>query len=973
MGNIGVSQKSFAEQLTITEVEFGSECSFVGDKAFNGCSSLEKINEGNVIEEIGASAFAGTNIKSVQFNELTKLGSNAFDSCSNLENISIPICKDIPKKAFKNCTSLKSISISPFGEVVEIGERAFQGCTSLSNANIDNSDTKIGAGAFQDCTSLSSLKLNNCIEIGSSAFSGCTGLTQIDLSKCSSIPEFAFFNCTNLKKIYIRKNDVKCTLDDVNAFHCDDGSSEQDKKIEGFKVYVPRGDIFNSYKNDENWGKYNIVYIVESKQIMYNSSDKKIIGNSEGEDIDGSYDSDGIVRYTNTYNEKDNYGLIEFDSDLLSLNDQIFKDSDTLLNVELPSKCKRIGEYEFSGCINLGSIGFQDDTKLEYIDDFAFQNCKSLTEFTIPQSVESLGDGVFDGCVGIKKFEGKFATYNGKAVVCNGKLIHVLNIDNHRRLNISDIDSNITHLGKKCFRGHKSLRRIDIPKSITSIGDNAFEDCENIYEIHFAGETPATLGEDVFKNVTKDFKILVPEASFEKYYEKWKDYSIWDHVYPKHETKSMIYFTKNNKAVSPNENYKEYVINTEPINKGNRTYFKITSKNNVTYIPVNFLSGETSISKVIISEDITSIGDNAFSDCSNLDYIYLSDNILFLGAYCFKGNGIKRIHLPEPPEGKKLQYGINPFVGCSNLEEFVAYQEKYTSTDNRCYIDYVNDNSILRCFAPAGITEEYKIPKGIKKIGNYAFNNCDGLTSITISNDVTEIGNYSFKDCTKLQNVTIGISVTEIGSYAFEYCDSLTSVTIPDGVTSIGSEAFRYCSSLTSVTIPDSVTEIGEIAFSGCTSLTSVTIGNRVTSIGDHTFSGCTSLTSVTIPDSVTEIGRQAFEGCTSLTSVTIGNRVTSIGRDAFYYCISLTSVTIGNSVTSIGRYAFEDCSSLAEVYCKPITPPTGSFAMFNSNASGRKIYVPTASVDAYKSAEYWKDYASDIVGTEFPIENNEI
>jgi hypothetical protein len=455
MGNIGVSQESFAGQLTITEVEFGSECSFVGDKAFNGCSSLEKIkyNEeinGNVIEEIGVSAFAGTNIKSVQFNKLTKLGSNAFDSCSNLENISIPICKDIPEEAFKNCTSLKSISISPFGEVVEIGERAFQGCTSLSNANIDNSDTKIGAGAFQDCTSLRSLKLNNCIEIGNSAFNGCTDLTQIDLSKCSSIPEKAFFNCTNLQKIYIRKYDVKCTLDDVNAFHYYNESSKLDKKIEGLKVYVPR-DYLDSYKDDEKWSEYNIVYIVEPNQIMYDSSNREIIGNSEGEDIDSSYDSDGIVRYTNIYNEVDYYGLIEFDSNLLSLNDQIFKDSKTLLNVELPSKCKRIGEYEFSGCINLGSIGFQDDTELEYIDDFAFQNCKSLTEFTIPQSVESLGDGVFDGCVGIKKFEGKFATYNGKAVVCNGKLIHVLNIDNHRRLNISDIDSNITHLGKKMF------------------------------------------------------------------------------------------------------------------------------------------------------------------------------------------------------------------------------------------------------------------------------------------------------------------------------------------------------------------------------------------------------------------------------------------------------------------------------------------------------------------------------------------
>ena len=93
---------------------------------------------------------------------------------------------------------------------------------------------------------------------------------------------------------------------------------------------------------------------------------------------------------------------------------------------------------------------------------------------------------------------------------------------------------------------------------------------------------------------------------------------------------------------------------------------------------------------------------------------------------------------------------------------------------------------------------------------------------------------------------------------------------------------------------------------------------------------------------------------------------VTSIGDYAFYYCTSLTSVTIPDSVTSIGNEAFGVCISLTSVYCKPTTPPAGGSDMFNNNAKGRKIYVPRNSVDAYKAAEYWSDYASYIEGYDF-------
>lgn len=117
-----------------------------------------------------------------------------------------------------------------------------------------------------------------------------------------------------------------------------------------------------------------------------------------------------------------------------------------------------------------------------------------------------------------------------------------------------------------------------------------------------------------------------------------------------------------------------------------------------------------------------------------------------------------------------------------------------------------------------------------------------------------------------------------------------------------------------------------------------------VTSLGNYAFYNCDNLTNVTIPDSVTEIGESAFEGCDNLTSVTIPDSVTEIGGSAFYSCDNLTSV-----------------------YCMATTPPAlGGFIAFDNNGSGRKIYVPHESVDAYKKAKGWREYANAIVGYDF-------
>ena len=228
------------------------------------------------------------------------------------------------------------------------------------------------------------------------------------------------------------------------------------------------------------------------------------------------------------------------------------------------------------------------------------------------------------------------------------------------------------------------------------------------------------------------------------------------------------------------------------------------------------------------------------------------------------------------------------------------------------------------------------IGDGVKKIPDYLFSNCTGLTSVTIPNGVTSIGEDAFLSCTNLTSVKIPDSVTSIWGGAFSGCTGLTSVTIGNGVTSIRDDAFSGCTGLTSVTIPNGVTSIGDWAFYGCTGLTSVTIPDSVTSIGYGAFEDCAGLTSVTIPDSVTSIGNDAFKNCTGLTEIyynakaadlgnafvfsnagtssdglraVIGDSVEHIPAYLFYSCSSLTSVTIGVGVTSIGSRAFNDCS----------------------------------------------------------------
>ena len=309
-------------------------------------------------------------------------------------------------------------------------------------------------------------------------------------------------------------------------------------------------------------------------------------------------------------------------------------------------------------------------------------------------------------------------------------------------------------------------------------------------------------------------------------------------------------------------------------------------------------------------------------------------------------------------------------------------------------VTLIGRSAFYGCSSLTSIT----IPEGVTSIGDYAFYGCSSLTSITIHECITSIGEWSFFDCSSLKRVNISnlsvwykisfspvgnplcnganlyvnnelvtdivipSDITSVNPYLFHGCTSIRSVVIPEGVMSIGGSAFSGCSSLTNITIPEGVVSIGGSAFHGCSSLTSITIPESVVSIGESAFSDCTNLTNITIPESVTFIDIWSFSGCSSLTSITIPESVTSIGGAVFRDCSSLTSITIPEGVTSIGDYAFYGCSSLENVYCRATTPPVlEGYQVFDKNPSNRRIIVPIGSGEAYKTATYWKEYASSI------------
>ena len=322
------------------------------------------------------------------------------------------------------------------------------------------------------------------------------------------------------------------------------------------------------------------------------------------------------------------------------------------------------------------------------------------------------------------------------------------------------IPDGVTNIGNYTFRNCTGLTSIKIPKNVTSIGKNAFDGCTDLKEVLL--ENGSTLTSES----------LGVDASIIKTY--WNEGDL-----------TWTLTADGTLTISGKGAMKNYDANNSPV-----------------------AQKTDSVKKVVIQEGVTSIGDYAFFDCSNLTDITIPESVTSIEECAFQN--------------------------CSSLTDIT-------------------------------------IPGSVTSIGECAFQGCSSLTSIEIPSSVTSIGDDAFYGTPWLTNKRQeNNSLVIVNGILIDGRTCSGKVTIPDGVTSIGYRAFQNCTGLTSITIPKSVTSIGDSAFFECAELTSINIPEGVTSIGKHAFFECAELTGIKIPSSVTSIGDCAFSACNKLPEITV-------------------------------------------------------------------------------------------------------
>ena len=436
-------------------------------------------------------------------------------------------------------------------------------------------------------------------------------------------------------------------------------------------------------------------------------------------------------------------------------------------------------------------------------------------------------------------------------------------------------------------------------------GKYAGETVDDLYVTSFASVESGTCGENVKWTLTKDGTLTISG------------------------TGAMVDYPYSTSAPwrSFRSQVKTVVIENGVTSIGNNAFYNcssltsVTIPSSVTSIGNNAFYDCTSLTSVTIPGSVTSIGDRAFYGCSSLTDVYYGG--YGIGWLAVDGHG-------QIPDSATVHFKDNLYDSgtCGkNVNWMLDAGGTLTISGTGAMADYYS--ALYRGSAPW-----YNIRSQVKKV--------------LIKSGVTSIGRHAFKDCKSLTSVTIPDSVTRIGGYAFEDCTSLTSITIPHSVGEIEEYAFVCCAALTCMTIPNSVKRISEGAFAGCSALTDVYYdgyGIDWLDAGGRS-SGMPNSATVHFKDDLygkgacgenvdwvmTAGGTLTISGtgamadcewnsapwaraCSEITSIVIGDGVTSIGNNAFQYCSSLTGAAIPGSVTAIGSSVFYGCDALTDIY----------------------------------------------------------
>ena len=385
----------------------------------------------------------------------------------------------------------------------------------------------------------------------------------------------------------------------------------------------------------------------------------------------------------------------------------------------------------------------------------------------------------------------------------------------------------------------------------------------------------------------------------------------------------------------------------------------------------NIVSNDYVDLKGILAFDgsVTTIGANAFAGCETLTGMTIPSTVTSIGESAFAGctslgapNTPSGADITEPTKGPNrsgettfvipegvTSIGAHAFAGCTSLTSIIIPDS----------VTIIGDGAFEGC---TNLTD-INIPDTVTEMGENVFKGCTSITSVTIPDGVTSIDDYAFAGCSNLVSIDIPETVTSIGMHAFDDCENLVSINIPNGVERIEPFTFAACMALTKIKIPDGVKSIGSSAFESCFSLWNVSLPSSIEEIGNYAFAQCSSFTFFTIPSKVTQISDGLFYDCPQLSRIEIHGKVEGIGYAAFHGCTSLTSISIPSSVTRIEDEVFNGCTGLNAIIMEAINHPVTENGMEYTfvNTNDCPIFVPEGSVNAYKEANDWSQYASRI------------
>lgn len=524
-----------------------------------------------------------------------------------------------------------------------------------------------------------------------------------------------------------------------------------------------------------------------------------------------------------------------------------------------------LGKCAFYGCRELTYINIPNSvTKIE---QEAFFGCSGLTYINIPNSMIKIERNAFVCCNGLTAiyYNGDIAGWCG---ISFGEYDEINKFDEYYR-DIPLYNAHNLYIGNKlvtnliipdivieikpfAFCGATCLTSVTIPNSIMRIGACAFYGCSGLTSINIP-DSVTIIASSAFEGCSKLNSILIPDSV----------------------TKIESYAFKD--CIGLNS---------------------IVIPNSVTEIEPFAFDGCTGLMSINIPDSVTTIGEYAFRDCSSLTSINIPNSVTSIGWGAFRCcSGLTCIFVAKGNKTYDSRNNCNAIIE-TKTNKLIAGCKNTTIPDS---ITKIERSAFRGCTLTA-----IKIPSSVIEIGLGAFSCCYELANIHVHKDNTIYD--SRNDCNAIietktnkliagcVNTNIPYSVTEIEGFAFEGCNGLTSISIPDNVTRIGDNAFSHCNNLTIVVFnAKKCTYMGTDTyfydyptyptdyhvFYDCDSLTTLKIGNNVTRIPAHAFGGCCRLTSVNIPNSVTEIGNEAFYGCNNLPKE-IKEKIERINGDAF-------------------------------------------------------------------------------------------